>query len=47
VARTPSPSGNCVTPIADKSADFRVNGLIGSQQWPVSFGLSREVVVWD
>jgi hypothetical protein len=39
--------GSCVTPTGDKDEDFRVNGLIQSQKWPVCFGSSGEVVVWD
>jgi hypothetical protein len=39
--------GICATPTADKDEDLRVNDLIQSQNWPVSFVPSRKVVVWD
>jgi hypothetical protein len=39
--------GSYVTPTADKDEDLRVNGLIQSQNWPIGFNPSREVVVWD
>jgi hypothetical protein len=32
---------------AIKGSDFRVNGLTQSQNWPVGFGLSGEVVAWE
>jgi hypothetical protein len=35
------------SPTAIKGEDFRVNDLIQSQKWPVDFGLSRKVVVWE
>jgi hypothetical protein len=40
------PLGVCfsVTPIVDEGDDFRLNGLIQSQKWPVGFGLSLEMV---
>jgi hypothetical protein len=43
----PSLLGGCVTSTAEKGEDFRMNGLIQSQKWPVGFGPVREIVVWD
>jgi hypothetical protein len=45
----PFPLGGCspVIPAADKGDDFRLTGLIQSQKWPVGFGPSSELVVWD
>jgi len=43
----PSPLSGCASSIADKGVIFRSDGLIQSQQWPVGFGLSGEIVVWD
>jgi hypothetical protein len=43
----PSPLGGCVTLIAEKGVNIKLDGLIQSQKWPVGFGLSREIVVWD
>jgi hypothetical protein len=41
------PLDGCVTPITVKGEDFRVNALAKLQQWPIGFGPSREVVVWE
>jgi hypothetical protein len=30
-----------------EDGDFRLPGLVQSQKWPVGFGLSLELVVWD
>jgi len=43
----PSSLSGCVTPIFEKGNEFRVNGLFQSQEWPVGFDLSGEVVVWE
>jgi len=40
-----SPLSGCASPIAEKEVNFRLNGLIQSQQWPVGFCLSEEIVV--
>jgi hypothetical protein len=37
----------CATPIVGKGNDFKVNGLSQSQKWPIGFGPSGKVVVWD
>jgi len=47
VKGVPSLLGGCVTPIAEKGVDFKLDGLIQSQKWPVSFAPSGEIVVWD
>jgi hypothetical protein len=47
VEGAPSLLGHCVTPIAEKGEDFRMNSLIRSQKWPVSFGPNGEIVVWN
>lgn len=39
--------GSCVTPSTDKIEDLRVNDMIQPQKWPIDFGPSGEVVVWD
>jgi len=33
------------SPLSEKEVNFRLNGLIQSQQWPVGFCLSEEIVV--
>ena len=43
----PFPLGGCVTPIAEKGVDVRLNGLTQSRKWLVCFGPSGEIVVWD
>lgn len=35
------------SPSAIKGEDFRVSDLTQSQKWPVGFGLSGEMVVWE
>lgn len=47
VVGIPSLLSDCVTPTIGKDDDFRVNGLSQSQKWPVGFGPSREVVIWE
>jgi len=47
VVGTPSHLGRCISPLAEKGEDLRVNGLIEFQKWSVGFGPSGEVVVWD
>jgi len=44
---THSHLGCCDSPAVYKDEDLWVNGLGQSQKWPVGFGPSREVVVWD
>jgi hypothetical protein len=39
--------GCFVTPTIGKGDDSRVNGLSKSQKWPIGFGPSGEVVVWE
>ncbi len=34
-------------PTSDKGDAFRLTGLVQSQKWPIGFGLSSELVVWD
>jgi hypothetical protein len=43
----PSPLSGCAFSIANKDVKFRSDGLIQSQKWPVGFGSSGEIVVWD
>jgi len=47
VVGLPSPLGGCVTPYVRKCDDSRVNGLSQSQKWPIGFGPSREMIVWE
>jgi hypothetical protein len=42
-----SPLSGYTSPIAEKEVNFTTNGLIQSQKWPVGFGPSGEIVVWD
>jgi hypothetical protein len=42
----PTLLGGCITPIAEKGVDFKLDGLIQSQM-PIGFGSYGEVVVWD
>jgi hypothetical protein len=46
-SRLPSSLSGFTTPIFEKGNEFRVNGLSQSQEWPVGFDLSGEVVVWE
>jgi hypothetical protein len=39
--------GSSVTPAVNKDDDVRLTGLIQSQKWPVGFGSTSEMVVWD
>jgi len=45
VKRVPSRLGGCVTPIAEKGVDFRLDDLIQSQKWLAGFGPFGEIVV--
>jgi hypothetical protein len=47
VVGIPSPLRGCVTTTVGKGDDSKVNGLSQSQKWPVGFGPSGEVVVWE
>jgi hypothetical protein len=47
IPRAPSPVSGCASPIAEKEANFESDGLTQSQKWPVGFGPSGEIVVWD
>jgi hypothetical protein len=47
VVGIPSPLGGCITPYVGKGDDSKVNGLSQSQKWPVGFGPSGEVIVWE
>jgi len=47
VVGIPSPLGGWVTPIVRKGDDSRVTGLSQSQKWPIGFGPSGEVVLWE
>jgi hypothetical protein len=40
----PSPLSGCASPIAENEVNFRTDGLIQSQKWPVSFGLSGKLL---
>jgi hypothetical protein len=41
----PSPLSGCASSTADKGVTIKSDGLIQSQEWPVGFGPSREIVV--
>jgi hypothetical protein len=47
IPSAPSPLSGCASPIAENDANFRSVGLTQSQKWPVGFGPSGEIVVWD
>jgi hypothetical protein len=43
----PSPLSGYAFPITEMGVNFKSDGLIQSQKWPIGFGQSREIVVWD
>jgi hypothetical protein len=43
----PPPLSGCASLTTDKGVIFKSNGLIQSQEWPVGFCPSGEIVVWD
>jgi hypothetical protein len=47
IPSAPSLLSGCASPIAENGVNFRSDGLTQSQKWPVGFGLSGEIVVWD
>jgi len=45
--RVPSPLSDCKSKTGDKGENPNSNGLIQSQEWPVGFSPSGEIVLWD
>jgi len=45
--RVPSPLSDCNSKTVDKGETPNSNGLIQSQEWPVGFSPSGEIVLWD
>lgn len=45
--RVPSPLNGCKSLTIDKGETPNTNGLIQSQEWPVGFSPSGEIVLWD
>jgi hypothetical protein len=45
--RVPSPLSGCKLMTIDKGETPNSNGLIQSQEWPVGFSPSGEIVLWD
>lgn len=45
--RVPSPLSDCKSMTIDKGETPNSNGLIQSQEWPVGFSPSGEIVLWD
>jgi hypothetical protein len=44
IPSAPSLLSGCASPIAENEVNFRTDGLIQSQKWPVSFGLSGKLL---